>query len=101
MCKAAKNTGVKSRFWSVGEGKGGISLKNNIETYVDFHVLRNDSASLMYGADTQSWRSVTTGRIGWKEVGGGFRREGTHVYLYGQFMLMYHIKPSYYCNYFN
>ena len=49
--------------------------------------------------DTQSQCSVTTGRDRVeREVGGGFRREGTHN-TYGQFMLMYHIKPSHYCNY--
>ena len=39
---------------------------------------------------TQSWCSVTPWRDGvGREVGGGFRMEGRHMYADGRFILMY------------
>ena len=56
--------------------------ENSIGTYTLPYVKQPASVSVMCDRGTQSQCSVTTRRDGvGREVGGGCRMEGTHVYL--------------------
>ena len=67
----------------VGEGEGGTNCKNSMEICTLPYVKYIRSRSLLCDTGNSSQCSVTTqrGGTGW-ETGGGFRREGTYVYLW-------------------
>ena len=74
---------------SVGEGKGGESWENSIETCIMSYMKRVTSPGLMYNTgclglvhwdDSEGW---------YREGGGRSVQDGEHVYTCGGFMLIY------------
>ena len=77
------NTVVKNSLLdSAGEGEGGMIWENSIETYTLPYVKQITSESLLYDARNPKAVLYITLMDGVeREVGRGFRREGTHVCL--------------------
>ena len=66
------DTDKKNRILdTIGEREGGVIWENSIETY-----------STIYKRDSQWEFDVWPPGGGGKEMGGGFKREGTHVCLW-------------------
>ena len=74
---------------SVGEGEGGMSWENSIETCILSYVERIASPGSMHDTGCSGlvhWDDTE----GWYGEGGGRRvQDGEHVYTRGRFMLMY------------
>ena len=78
----------KTVFWTLGEGEGGMSRENGIETCRISYMKRIASPGLMH--DTGCLGLVhLDDREGWFGEGGGRGgQDGEHVYTCGRFMLM-------------
>ena len=88
---------LRSLLDRVGAGEEGRMIWNNsFETYILPFVKQSVRIRCLVQG-TQSRCSVTTWRdgVGW-EFGGGFRREGTQVYLWPIHVAIWQ-KPSQYC----
>ena len=74
---------------SVGEGKGGMSWENSIETYILSYVKQIASPGSMHETGCSGlvhWDDPE----GWDGEGGGRGVQGgEHMYTHGWFMLMY------------
>ena len=79
----------RSLLDSVGEGKGGMTWENGIETCILSYVKRITSPGSMYDAGWSGLEHWDDPEGWYKEGGGRGVQDGDHVYTRGGFMLMY------------
>ena len=79
MQNRKRDTDVQNRLIdSVGEGEGGMSRENSIETCILSRVKQITSPGWMYEMGAQGWCTGKTQRDGvGREAGGGFRMGNT------------------------
>ena len=90
MYRAAKETDIKTDFWTQWEKERVGWLERIALKHIDYHMQSWSPVGVWCMVQgTPSWCSVMTWRVGVaREVGGGSPGRG-HMYAYGQFMLMY------------
>ena len=72
MQNRKRDTDVKNKLDSVGEGEGGMFWENSIETSILSRVKQNTSPGWMHETNAQGWCTGKTQKDGMgKEVGGG------------------------------
>ena len=89
MGDSKKDTDVKNRLWTVGEGEGGMIWEDSIETRILPYVKQIASPGSMH--DTGCLGLVHWDDLeGWYGVGGGRRvQDGEHMYTCGGFILIF------------
>ena len=84
-----RDTDVKNRLLTLGEGEGGMIWENSIETCILSYVKQIASPGLMHETGCSGlvhWDDPE----GWDgEGGGGGVQDGEHMYTYGGFMSVY------------
>ena len=89
MWDSKKDTDVKNRHWTVGEGEGGMIWEDSIETCILSYVKQITSpgsmhetgySGLVHWDDPEEWDG---------EGGGMWVQDGEHMYTHGWFMSMY------------
>ena len=89
MQDSNRDTDVKTDFWSVGEGKGGMIWENIIETFILPYVKQIASSGSMHETGCSGpvhWDDPE----GWDGEGGGRGvQDGGHMYTHDWFMSMY------------
>ena len=78
MQNRERDTHGSNRFWTLGEGQGGVFRENSIETCILCRVKQITSPDWMHETSAQGWCTGKTQRneIG-REMGGGIRMGNT------------------------
>ena len=65
------------------EGEGEINGESSLDAYTLPYIKQIASGNLLYYSGNSNWGSVTIYRDGKRwEVGGRFKKEGTHIHLW-------------------
>ena len=90
MRDSKRDTDVQNRLLdSVGEGEGGMTWENSIETGILSYVKQISSPGWCMRQNAQSWCTGMTQRDGMEREVGGVFRMGGHMYTHGWIMSMY------------
>jgi len=89
MQDSKRDTDVRTVFWTLGEGEGGMIWENGIETCILSYVKRIASPGSMHETGCSGllhWDDSG----GWDGEGGGRGvQDGEHMYTHGRFRSMY------------